>query len=200
MTSALPDWLQRAKSHLLQNVVPAAREYSASESALSAAYNADSAPSAWADAASHTKRKASELAVAIDGMVDRVAPDGDERKRIRIELQRLATFNGFERAGCIDRVRAIANAYKHSALSDQSLPIKAEDDVLVIGAGFGTDAYGVGKNGGVEVLVRDKDGLVRKFLGGAPCAISAWFSFLAQHGAQFGGEPIELFNVRVYSP
>jgi hypothetical protein len=50
------------------------------------------------------------------------------------------------------------------------------------GRGFGRDGYGIGKFGGVEVLVTERDGAVRKFLGDIPWTIAGWFRFLAGHG------------------
>ena len=55
--------------------------------------------------------------------------------------------------------------------------------MLVVGLGYGLDGWGVGKFGGVEVLVRETSGDTLKFLGDAPVSIAAWFNFLAAHGA-----------------
>lgn len=68
----------------------------------------------------------------------------------------------------------------HCAANIQSL---LESDILATGAGYGIDGYGVGKFGGVEVLVTERDGTVRKFLGDVPWAIAGWFQFLAAQGA-----------------
>jgi hypothetical protein len=71
-------------------------------------------------------------------------------------------------------------------------PIASESDVLATGAGYGIDAFGVGKFSGVEVLVNQKDGQVRKFLGDVPRAIAGWFRFLNGHGV---GVPAEDYVV-----
>jgi hypothetical protein len=71
-------------------------------------------------------------------------------------------------------------------------PITSESDVLATGAGFGIDGYGVGKFSGVEVLVNQKDGAVRKFLGDVPWSIAGWFRFLADQGVTL---PLEEFVV-----
>ena len=77
----------------------------------------------------------------------------------------------------------MANAYKHAGPLRGKHPIASELDVLATGAGYGIDGYGVGKYGGVEVLVTERDGTVRKFLGDVPWAIAGWFQFLESKGA-----------------
>jgi len=59
--------------HLLNDVLPAARDYEEAENALTGAYSADQQPTAWTTAAREAQRKASQLAVAIDGLADRAA-------------------------------------------------------------------------------------------------------------------------------
>jgi len=49
------------------------------------------------------------------------------------------------RVGALERVRGVANAYKHQNLNDPKLPISSDADVLVVGSGYGVDGYGVGK-------------------------------------------------------
>jgi hypothetical protein len=59
-----------------------------------------------------------------------------------------------------------------------------EADVLVVGLGWGLDGWGVGKYGGVEVLVREHDGTKYKMLRDAPVSIAAWFKLLDEHNAE----------------
>ncbi|MFZ1010638.1 MAG: hypothetical protein WAN65_27615, partial [Candidatus Sulfotelmatobacter sp.] len=59
---------------------------------------------------------------------------------------------------------AVANAYKHDKLHDPKHPIRSDDDVLVVGAGYGIDGFGLGKFGGIEVIVHQTNGEQRKFL------------------------------------
>jgi len=59
--------------HLLNDVLPAAGDYEEAENVLTAAFSADQQPAAWAKEASEAKRRASQLAVAIDGLADRAA-------------------------------------------------------------------------------------------------------------------------------
>ena len=92
----------------------------------------------------------------------------------------------------------VANAYKHQDLSNPALPITSNDDVLVTGFGYGLEGFGVGKYGGVEVLVRETGGTTYKFLGDAPVAIAAWFRFLEQNGATLPAGPYQLFNITLY--
>jgi len=99
----------------------------------------------------------------------------------------LSAINGIVRQGCVERVCAVANAYKHALLSDPKHPIRSEADVLVVGAGYGVDGYGLGKYSGIEVLVRQIDDEQHKFLADAPFAIAGWFAFLKQQGALLPG-------------
>jgi hypothetical protein len=70
--------------------------------------------------------------------------------------------------GCVDRVCAVANAYKHEVLSDRKHPIRSDADVLVVGAGYGIDGYGLGKYSRIEVMIRQTDGQQRTFLADVP--------------------------------
>jgi hypothetical protein len=54
-------------------------------------------------------------------------------------------------------------------------PVASESDILATGAGYGIGGYGIGKFGGVEVLVTERNGTVRKFLGDVPWAISGFW-------------------------
>lgn len=102
------------------------------------------------------------------------------------------------RGGAHDRVRGVANAYKHQKLTDPTLPIASDADILVIGLGYGLDGWGVGKFGGVEVLVKERGGTSWKFLGDAPVAISAWFRFLAAKGATLPPGPYSLWGLQLH--
>jgi hypothetical protein len=193
--------LDDAIDHPINNVLAAADDYTAAEQKLSFAYQADSAPVEWAAAARTAKRRAAELAIAIDGLPDRCDIELALRKLvIRYTVSALCHWPGTAnlRAGAHDRVRGVANAYKHRKLSDPTLPISSEADVLVVGLGHGLDGWGVGKHGGVEVLVRDRAGDFWKFLGDAPVAISAWFKFLAAHGAVLPPGPYIFWGLQVH--
>jgi hypothetical protein len=50
-------------------------------------------------------------------------------------------------------------------------------------ASYGIDGFGVGKFSGVEILVSERDGTMRKFLGDVPWSIAGWLQFLVAHGA-----------------
>lgn len=178
--------LDSAVDHLIHNVLPSAIDYSAAEAALSQAYAADAVRAAWETAARDAKRKAAHLAIAIDGLPDRCVPElAVSKTAIRASVAALCVWPGTEvaRSGCIDRVRGVANAYKHEHLSDPNLPITSAADVLVVGLGYGLESYGIGKFGGVEVIVCDKSGQQWKLLGDAPVAVSGWLRFLKRHGA-----------------
>jgi hypothetical protein len=171
-------------AHLLNNVIPAARDYEQAEYELTRAVERDADPNSWAEEGQRAKRCAAEVAIAIDGLADRAASalslTADE---VRAQVAHRCVISGATRPGCIDRVCAVANAYKHAGPLRPKHPINSESDVLATGAGYGIDGYGVGKYSGVEVLVNQKDGTTCKFLGDVPWSISGWFRFLADHGA-----------------
>jgi hypothetical protein len=176
--------LKNALNHLLTNVIPAAEDYARAETELSAAFDENADPSHWEMAGQHAKRRAAEVALAIDGLADRAANDlGIAPDDARNAVAPLCVIDGTGRPGSVERVCAVANAYKHSGPLRGKHPIASESDILAAGAGFGIDGYGVGKRGGVEVLVTERDGTVRKFLGDVPWVIAGWFQFLAGQGA-----------------
>ena len=192
--------LSRTVDHLIHNVLDAAADYAVAEQELTAAYNTDRTPAAWEAAARRAKRRAAELAIAIDGLTDRCSGElGASKTNIRNAVSALCLWpgSGAPRLGSHDRVRGVANAYKHENLSDPNLPIASEADVLVVGLGYGLDGYGVGKFGGVEVLVREHGGTMYKFLGDAPIAIAAWFKFLATQGAGLPPGPYTVCGLQV---
>jgi hypothetical protein len=192
--------LADAVDHLIHNVLAAAADYETAERELSEAYLADFSPTAWEGAARIAKRRAAELAIPIDGLTDRCTAELALRKRdIRNAIAALCYWPGTAnlRAGAHDRVRGVANAYKHQDLSDPTLPIASDADILVVGLGYGLDGWGVGKDG-VEVLVRERGGEIWKFLGDAPVAISAWFNFLVAHGAVLPAGPHMACGLLVY--
>lgn len=193
--------LQSVLDHLLTNVLPAADEYAEAERQLSEAFSQDENAANWKAAADRAKRRASDLAVAIDGLTDRAhIATGTSKTAIRKSVGDLCLWPGGEspRTDALERVRAIANAYKHQELTDTSLPISSERDVLALGAGFGVDGWGVGKFGGVEVLITDKSGKTWKFLGDAVVSIAAWFRFLNAAGISLPTDPVHSLNVQVH--
>jgi hypothetical protein len=175
--------LKNALNHLLANVIPAAQDYNRAESELSAAFARNAAPSHWATAGQYAKRRAAEVAVAIDGLADRAANGlGIKPDEVRNSVAPYCTIDGVARPGAIDRVCAVANAYKHAGPLRDKHPVASESDVLTSAAGYGIDGYGIGKFGGVEVLMTERNGTTRKFLGDVPWAIAGWFQFLAAQG------------------
>jgi hypothetical protein len=193
--------LDRTVEHLIHKVLPAAVDYDAAEHALSVAYAADPTLDAWEAAGWDAKRRASDLAIAIDGLTDRCAIDlGHSKSAIRSAVAKLCLWPGtnFERAGCLERIQAVASAHRHGELHDKKLPLASDKDVLAVGLGYGMEGYGVGKYGGPEVIVREKDGEHWKFLGDVPVAVAAWMRFLSGHGATFSAGPYFVCNVQVY--
>lgn len=165
--------------------MPASTEYTAAEIALSRAFSRERALSLVPVEVAAVKRKAAELAIAIEGLVDRAKKDlGRSKKQVRAALEghaKAPRFSG-ERPGALERVRAVADAYKHWDLDMPDHPIRSQLEVLLVGSGYGTDGYGVGKPGDPEVLIQTTDG-IRKFLGDAPVAIDAWAQLLAANGS-----------------
>lgn len=128
------------------------------------------------------KRRTSELSIAMDGLADRAATAlGLEPDAVRLQVATRCEINRVKRSGCIERICAVANAYKHSGPLNRKHPITSESDVLATGAGYGIDAFGTGKSSGVEVLVKQKDGTIRKMLADVPFAVAGWLKFLADH-------------------
>ena len=189
--------LETTVDHLEHSVLPAAREYEAAEKDLTNAKQDDQCL-----AKRNAKRKASDLAVALDGLTDRCKNELHlTLTQVRDGVSELCLWPcfGAPRAGTWLRVRGVANAYKHQNLRDQELPITSDRDVLVVGLGWGLDAWGVGKWGGAaEVLVQQKDGSKKKFMGDAVVAIAAWFKFLHQHGATLPSGPITILGQQVH--
>ena len=63
----------RTLEHLISNVLPAAADYADAERELTVAYNANNAQAEWEAAGRRVKRRAAELAIAIDGLTDRLS-------------------------------------------------------------------------------------------------------------------------------
>jgi hypothetical protein len=109
--------MPRAVDRLLNEVIPAAADYDKAEKALSEASAADPSPSSWEPAARETRRRAAQLAVAIEGLTERAAIDLNvDPKEIRkavTKLCRWPTPSGAPRPEAIERIRAVAAAYRH---------------------------------------------------------------------------------------
>ena len=169
-------------AHLLDHVLPAIEEYELAEASLSKAH----ASGDWSAEAKTARRKAAELAVAMDGLADRVQQELHlPLETIRAEVSKLCLWpnSTLSRQEAFERVHGVANAYKHSELKKPSHVLRSFDDVLAVGLGFGLDGFGVGKFSGVEVLVKDKQARSWKFLGDVPVVLNGWCSFLTMNGA-----------------
>lgn len=191
--------LKETVDHLLNNVVPAAKDYESAEDELTRAFEKDADPNRWAEEGRRAKRRAAEVAIAIDGLADRaglalkLAPDD-----VRNLVSNQCIIDGALRSGSIERVCAVANAYKHAGPLRAKHPINSDGDILAAGAGYGIDGYGVGKFGGVEVLVNQRDGYVKKFMGDVPWSIAGWFRFLATGGALLPAHDYVVCGLRVH--
>jgi hypothetical protein len=186
--------LKSTVDHLIANVIPAAHDYSAAETVLSVALAAANNDQSKCRAECETaKRRAAEVAVALDGLADRAARAlGITPNAVRAQVAPLSAICGSARQGCVDRVCAVANAYKHDVLTDPKHPIRSDANVLVVGAGYGIDGWGMGKYSGIEVMVHQTDGQQRKFLADVPYTTAGWFAFLKQKGAVL---PSNIFTV-----
>ena len=193
----MPGVLSDTLGHLLNNVLPAVAEYQAAEDNLSSAHTIG--PSTEEE--NMAKRKAAELAVAIDGLSDRAHLELKiSLETIRTEISALCVWPGTQtmRPEAFQRIYGVANAYKHSVLTKKMHVINSFDDVLVVGLGFGLDGFDVGKCSGVEVLVKDKQGTSWKFLGDAPTVISAWFRYLHSNNAMIPDQTFKVCGVQVH--
>jgi hypothetical protein len=191
--------LQPTVDHFIANVIPAARDYNDAEVALTAALAVVNGDQAKCHVECDTaKRRAAEVAVALDGLADRAARAvGSTPNAIRAQVAQLSAIHGTLRLGCVDRVCAVANAYKHDVLNDPKHPIRSGADVLVVGAGYGIDGWGMGKYGGIEVMVHQTDGQQRKFLADVPYAIAGWFAFMKQQGASLPSDQFTICGLPV---
>ncbi|MCW1839770.1 hypothetical protein [Prosthecomicrobium hirschii] len=187
-------------SHLIDNALPAAADYFVAEQELSAAYEAGQSDlSACRLEADKAKRLAAQVAIAIDGLADRAGHALQLRpSEVRQQVGPLCLLGTSQRIGCIERVRAVADAYKHDELSNPQHPIRSNDDVLVVAPGFGIDGYGVGKLDAVEVMVHQINGELWKVLGDVPAAIRGWLNFLSSHGATLNVSDITVCGVKVW--
>jgi hypothetical protein len=126
--------LEKTLDHLLTNVLEAASDYWAAEEALSLAQHAGD----WAKEAKTAKRKAAELAIAIDGLSDRASREAhipvDE---VRVAVSALCFWAGSldVRRLAFESVHGVANAYKHLSLDKISHVIASFDDALAVGLG-----------------------------------------------------------------
>lgn len=177
-----------ALEQLIEVVLPAADEYFSAEEAAS-----DAAGGAVA------LRKAIALCVPMTKLIEIASSEFHlEPAKVRSLVQAECHFpGGADRPGCIERIRAVAAAARHPELSDQSLPITSEDDVIFHGAGWGIDGFGVGKYGGLETLIREKGGQVFKFLGDVPCAVQGWSSFLSKQAVAMPGVVHKVCNLPI---
>lgn len=185
--------------HLMANVIPAGRDYGDAEAALSAAFAAVNEDQSKCHAECETaKRRAAEVAIALDGLADRAARVlSGAPNSVRAQVAPLCTIGGTLRDGCVDRVCAVANVYKHDILNDPKHPIRSNADVLVVGAGYGIDGYGLGKWSRIEVMVHQTDGQKRKFSADVPYTIAGWIEFLKRKGARLPPEVIIICGLTV---
>jgi hypothetical protein len=85
------------------------------ESELSAAFARDPYPQSWLVQGQQAKRRAAEVAIAIDGLADRAGSAlGLTPDEVRSLVGLHCVIGSAHRPGCIDRVCAVANAYKHA--------------------------------------------------------------------------------------
>jgi len=192
--------LNRTVAHFVDHVIPAANDYLNAEMALSAAM--DSGEPLEIERAKKTAiRMAANVAVAIDGLTDRAVGElNKDKKYIRAAVTPLCIYpDGGQRTGAFGRVRGVANAYKHADLNDTTLPITTDNDILALGLGYGLDGYGVGKMGGVEVIVQETDGTKYKFLGDVPTVLRGWADYLKENGAVFPTGPINFGSIEIHN-
>lgn len=192
--------LNETVQHLLNSVIPSAREYEAAEHELSMKFSSVNQDLSQCKSEGETaKRKAAQLAVAIDGLVDRASIELSlTKKEIRSEVEKLSRLSDVDRIDAVARINSVANAYKHFELNDPKRLVNSYNDVLYVGAGFGVDGYGVGKFGGPEVIITTNDNTKWKFLGDVTAAIKGWFQYLSSHNTELPCEEHTIWGVVVW--
>jgi hypothetical protein len=183
--------LDRTVAHFIDHAIPAAHDYWDAEIALSAAMDRGD-PDEIERAKKTAVRMAANAAIAVDGLTDRALGELNQNKtQIRAAVTLLCNYpDGGSRTGALARVRGVANAYKHANLNDATLPITTDNDILTVGLGYGLDGWGIGKMGGVEVIVQETDGTRYKFLGDVPTVLRGWADYLKANGATLPTVPI----------
>ncbi len=171
-------------SHFIDNVLPAIADYEKAEDELTEAHRQSGGDAKkWEEAGKTAKRKAADVAVAIDGLPYRAAKEfGGTADTVRADVAVLCSVNGIARPGSIERICAVANAYKHDGPLRVKHPINSDEDILAAGAGWGVDAFGAGKFGGVEVLVTERDGDVKKVMTDFSYGAAGWLQYFKAHG------------------
>ncbi len=187
-------------SHLLDVVLPCVAEYEEAELELNSVVEAGDAV-LRTEAEKKVKRRGAACAVAIDGLTDRAALEfGLSKTKVREAVGGLCTLPNDSnqlREKSLTRMEAIAVAHKHEIVSNPSLPLRSNADVLVCGAGWGIDTWGVGKYGGVELLAHTLDGGIHKVLGDVPAAVNGWAQFLKSRGVIMPGVQRIICGLRV---
>lgn len=166
--------------HFGQEVLPRVTAYGRAENKLSDAarnhgFDKDAIESIEACSA------AFDLAVALDGLADRLAHERDlpNRRAALAEVRPLCRFATVPRPEALYRNTGIAVAYKHYSVSDPNLPVNGLEDILCAGLGYGLDGFGVGKIDGPEVIVWDRGGIGWKYLGDAAAVLAGWSMMLS---------------------
>lgn len=175
-------WL-RAVDRFESRVLPTAIDYEIAEIALSEAIE-EGSEAVVHNARREVLRRGMQLASAIQNFVDyTLDAAGFSSKSVLIErLDQLTWFEpGGDLRACFWRLNAAANVEKHSGRKSDRI-IRDENDVLVVGAGFGVDGFGVGKFGGEELLLNSSDGKTYKFIGDAAAALLAGARYLTEAG------------------
>ena len=186
--------------HLIHHVLPAAEEYHRAERALSAAFESSpKAPARCAEAGRTAIRAASNVAIAIDGLTDRMHNVlGASKTQMRSLIQAKCIIGTTVREGCMNRIRGVAVVYKHQHADDPTLTVRGDENVLAVGAAYGVDGWGIGKFSGVEVLVEEVGGRKRKFMGDVPAGIRGWTEYLRDLGASLPGEMRTICGLEIH--
>src|SRR5262245_53828395 len=94
---------------LMAKVIPAARNYHEAEYALTFAFNRYYDESRCRSEADTAKRRATEVAIEIDGLADRAARAlGLTADIVRSQVGQMSAIRGVPRDRCVDRVRSRA--------------------------------------------------------------------------------------------
>ena len=187
--------------HLVEDVLPRVREYVEAENRLTEAFIRHRSEEHCAAEIADARRKASDLAVAIDGLADRCERDHMmSRPEALVAVRPLCSYwDGGGTCPALDVIRAVAVGYKHFSIRDQSLGISTYEQVQARSTGFGQGGFGLGKFGGVpETTVTYNEGdRLEKFLSVVPAALRGWTRFLHSQGVEIPFESMEVFGIEI---
>jgi len=182
--------------YLEREVLSAAADYAAVEGDLDFAFT----PADQIDLRRLVKRRAYELAVAINGLTKCAADElGIPVAAVRQQVADFCAWpDGTLRDGCFGRVQKAADVFESFNLTDPSLLIDSDSDILVVTCGHDVDRRVVWRDNKEKVLFRNGGSAIWKFAGDAVITLRGWYRYLHIQGAALPPLPAEICNIRLY--